>query len=159
MRDRGRGLRPYRAAALAVLSLLAVVESCTPPDPEFPPDEVLRSELGLTEEDEVHRVLVTGGEVELPEPRTTEVRPGAYVEFVTGDGLIHEVLFEVDSLDLGMRTFLERTDQVGSPPLILRDSRFVVSFQDAPEGRYPYRVEGNGGSGRGVVIVRARSSR
>jgi hypothetical protein len=43
-----------------------------------------------------------------------------------------------------------------SPPLINRDSRWVVAFDGAPAGVYPFRLEGNGAPGGGVVEVTER---
>ena len=37
--------------------------------------------------------------------------------------------------------------------MVTPDSRFVVSMHGAPSGRYPFRVEGNGESTRGAVVV------
>ncbi len=146
-----RGLRP-RAVSWV---LLAVVVGCKgQPNPEFRPDETLKRELGLTDLDEVHRVTLTGAEAEAIDSPSVTVAPGAYVEFVTADWRIHEVHFELDSLDAPARSFLERSDQASSPPLVDRDSRFVVWFDRAPPGRYSYVVQGNGASARGVVIVR-----
>jgi hypothetical protein len=125
-------------------------------DPEFQPDEVLRSELGLTDRDEVHRVVITGGDAELAAPWTTTIHPGAYLEFVTGDWFVHEVSFELDSMLPGARAFMESTDQVASPPLLRLDSRYVVDFEGGPPGRYPFLLEGSGAVGRGVVVVEVR---
>ena len=91
--------------------------------------------------------------MERADPELVSVENGAYVEFVSTDWLIHEVIFETDSLSAEQRAFLERTDQVASPPLVERDSRYVLLFDDAPPGRYPYRLEGNGRSGRGIIEV------
>jgi len=120
---------------------------------EFLPDSVLRSELGLTDADEVHRIRISGGEAEVLEPAEAEIPAGAWVEFVTTDWRVHVIRFETDSLGAEARGFLERTDQAGSPPLVDRDARFVVSFADAPAGRYPFVAEGNGSPTRGVVVV------
>jgi len=140
--------------SLLVFCLGVLTASCEPPpDPETLPDEVLQVELGLTERDRVHRVTVTGGAEERGEPVLIAVEPGSYVEFVTTDWLIHEVIFEADSLLATQWSFLERTDQTESPPLIELDSRYVLSFEGAPTGRYPYRIEGNGAPGRGVIVV------
>ncbi len=142
-------------ACVAIAGLALVSGGCReePQPPQFPPDSVLRSELGLTDADEVHRVSITGGERELVEPVEVQVPPGAWVEFVTTDWRVHQVRFVSDSLDAGRLAFLVDSDQVDSPPLVERDARFVVSFSDAPEGRYPYVVEGNGAATRGVVVV------
>jgi plastocyanin len=138
------------------LGALAVVlaVACRPePDPTLQPDAVLQAELGLTLDDRVHRVSVTGGDVERSDPAALSIEPGSYVEFVTTDWLVHEIRFEIDSLGTAQRAFMERTDQVASPPLIERESRYVLSFVEAPPGRYGYRLEGNGQAGRGVIVV------
>ena len=124
-------------------------------DPGFHPDDVLRLELGLGDRDQVHRIVIRGGDGEHADPSETVVTSGSYVEFVTGDWLVHEIVFELDSLGIAARNFLERTDQVASPPLITQDSRYVVHFSDGPPGRYPFLLEGSGAPGRGVVVVEA----
>ena len=140
------------ARARPLLVLLAGLTACGP-DPELRPDQRLQDELGLSSRDEVHRISITGGEEERAEPREVTVPEDAYVEFVTTDSWVHEVRFELDSLDGPARAFLERTDQRDSPPMVNADSRFLVSMRGAPAGRYPFRVEGNGLPGRGAVIV------
>lgn len=134
------------------LVLLLLVLACRA-EPELRPDQVLKEELGLTDRDRVHRVVLSGAERQVVEPAETEVEPGAYVAFVTADWHIHEVVFELDSLDEAARSFLERTDQVASPPLVDRDTRYVISTRDAPAGRYPFLVEGNGAAARGALRV------
>ena len=140
--------------AIALLGLAACVQ-----DNPNPPDGLLRTELGLTDDDRVHRVAVTGGASEQADPVALSIEPGSYVEFVTTDGLIHEIIFDADSVGREQWTFLERTDQTASPPLIERDTRYVLNFEGAPSGRYPYRLEGNGAAGRGVIIVAAPEAR
>lgn len=140
-----------------VLALGAVVplSACERPDPSLQPDRVLQEELGLTRADQVHRVTLTGGESERAEPVAVSIEQGAYVEFVTADFLVHEVIFERDSLGADQWAFLEGTDQVDSPPMVQRESRYVLAFEGAPPGRYPYSLQGNGADGRGVIVVRA----
>lgn len=135
--------------------MLAVTACEPPPVADLQPDAVLRAELGLSASDRVHGVRIAGGDVERADPHLLAVESGAYVEFVTTDWLIHEVIFEVDSLSAEQRAFLERTDQLASPPLIERDGRYVLSFEGAPPGRYPYRLEGNGRPGAGAIVVTA----
>jgi plastocyanin len=136
-----------------VLASLLAVGCHDRPEPHLQPDELLQTELGLTLEDRIYRIRLQGGEVESVDPFLLSVEQGELVEFVTGDWLIHEVIFEADSLSPEQRTFLEDTDQMASPPLINRDSRYVLTFGGAPPGRYPYALEGNGRSGRGVIVV------
>ena len=101
----------------------------------------------------MHRVRLSGDGAERADPALVSIEPGAFVEFITTDWFLHEVVFEADSLGAEQGAFMERTHQVASPPLIERDSRFVLSFEGAPSGRYPYRLEGNGRAGRGVIVV------
>lgn len=136
---------------MAAATLLAV--ACEAPDPDHFPDEVLRREFGLTEEDRVHTIVVTGGDTEMALPALDTVPVGAWVQFVSGDWLVHEVAFEADSMAAAVRAFLEDTDQVASPPLLQLDARFVVSLEGAPPGLYPYVLEGNRGPGRGLIVV------
>ena len=141
------GIRVFSALFLALWFL-----ACSG-DPTLRPDEVLELELGFTNRDQVHRIIIRGGGEESASPVETEVTSGGYVEFVTADWFVHEVVFELDSLSPAARTFLERTDQVASPPLIRQDSRYVMDFSGGPSGRYPFLLKGNGASGRGVVVV------
>lgn len=146
--------RRFTLCAVAGI-LLGVAGGCerkTEP-PAFRPDDTLKQELGLTDQDEVHRVTLTGSDRESIDPPSVTVPPGAYVEFVTADWRIHEVRFELDSLNDAARAFLVGSDQGASPPLVDRDSRFLVWFGGAPPGRYPYLVQGNDASARGVVVV------
>lgn len=146
----GFGRRLLRAPAVLILLAAACAGE---PDRTLQPDSVLQAELGLTLDDRVFRVAVTGGERERAEPAALSIEPGAYVEFHTTDWLVHEIIFDTDSLGVAQRSFLESTDQVASPPLIERASRYVLSFAGAPPGRYAYRLEGNGRPGRGVIVV------
>lgn len=151
---------PRASLVLGVVALLAGAalqpgcagESGAPPGP----DSLLRAELSLGDSDQVYRVTITGGTQEQLSPSAVELPQGAWLEFVSADWRVHEVRFEVDSLPEAGRLFLQGTDQVASPPLVNRDERFVVSFADAPEARYPFVVEGNGAPARGVVVVRSK---
>lgn len=151
MLDALRRVRRGAPCLLAAALLLAV--GCEEPDPELVPDEVLQSQLGLTPEDRVHTVRISTGTQERADPASVTVLPGDYVQFVSSDRLVHEVRFRLDSLSAPMRTFLTRTGQGASPPLLEMDARFVVSFVGAPVGRYPYGLEGNRGAGSGEIVV------
>jgi len=153
--SRRAAVRAPLAVALAVAAAwgLALSACVGKSDPALRPDSVLRAELGLTDRDRVHRVAISGGAKEALSTALVEVTPGAWLEFVTLDWWVHEVRFDVDSLAPEPRAFLERTDQMASPPLVNRDQRYVLSFAGAPEGRYPFVVEGNGAPARGVVVV------
>jgi hypothetical protein len=150
------GSRMPLALAATVAWALASPGCGGEPGADLRPDSLLQAELGLTEADQVHRVAISGGAQEHLSPALVEIPPGAWVEFATVDWWVHEVRFEADSLAPEARAFLERTDQVASPPLVNLDDRFVLSFRDAPEARYPFVVEGNGAPARGVVVVRSK---
>lgn len=149
--------RPGRWWGAAVAAtVLALAGACGSEVPEaLRPDPVLREELGLTDADEVHRVLLSAATGERARPDSVAVPDGAWVDFVSADFRVHEIVFEVDSLAPPARAFLERTDQVASPPLVDRGARFVIHMEGAPPGRYPYLLQGNGAPVRGVVVVLA----
>lgn len=152
-------LVPRRLGVGSGLVALALAGGCSPPgagDAHLRPDSVLRAELGLGDADRVHRITLVGGEREEVAPREVQISPGHWVEFVTADWRVHEIRFEVDSLGPEALAFMEGMDQMESPPMVERGARFVVSFRDAPEGRYPFRAEGNGDPGGGVVVVLPR---
>ena len=115
---------------------------------------MLRDSLGLGDEDRVHRVrLSSPGNRETIEPGSVQLRPGDYVEFVTSDRRVHAVSFVLDSVPPGAADFLRGSAQESSPPLVEPESRFLVSFQRAPPGRYPFVVAGNGAEARGAILV------
>ena len=147
--------RPRKAGPFLFLGLLPgiMVSGCEPTNPELIPDEYLQSELGLTPDDRVHSVSISGGTMERADPGEVRVRVGDFVQFVSADWRVHEVMFELDSLRPVAHRFLEGTGQVSSPPLLQQGSRFVLSFSDAPPGRYPFAIAGNTAAGHGVVIV------
>ena len=149
-RDRPRSTGPFLCLPLAVA---IGVGACGPASPELVPDAYLQSELGLDSDDRVHTIVLTGGVGELAEPGSVSVLPGDFVQFVTDDWLIHEIGFQEDSLSTAAAAFLEETAQMASPPLLQKGSRFVLSFADAPPGRYSYTLEGNAGPGGGVIVV------
>ena len=138
---------------IPLLVLCSAAAACGPTN-ENPPDQLLRDSLGLQETDQVFRVTVSASDNrERPRPPEVRVPPGTFVEFVTTDRRLHTVSFLLDSIPRASADFLTSSGQDRSPPLLELGARFVVSFRDAPPGRYPYRVEGNGEPGRGVVIV------
>lgn len=148
-----------RTATLCVALFGATIAGCEATDPSLMPDERLRLELGLTIADRVHTIDLSTGVGERATPDSLAIFPGEFVQFVSGDWLVHEMEFELDSLSGERRVFLERTGQTALPPLLQRDARFVLSFVDAPPGRYPYALAGNRESGRGVIVVVAPDER
>ncbi len=101
-----------------------------------------------------HEVVLGGrGAIEHVVPTHIAVRSGSRVDFVTADHRIHTVTFLLDDMTTAAREFLRRTDQVSSPPLITRGTRFVVTFADAPTGFYPFRVRSHGDPVDGAIVV------
>jgi hypothetical protein len=86
-------------------------------------------------------------------PREVALEPGHFVEFFTEDRRVRTVSFLLDSLNAEQSAFLRSSGQDRSPPLVELETRFVVSFQGAPPGRYPFLVEGNERAISGVVTV------
>jgi len=147
-----------RPATLAVAVLISI-STCKPVDPELLPDGELRTELGLTDEDRVHTVSLSTGAGELADPGSLFIEPGELVQFVSTDWFVHEVRFDLDAMTLPVREFLERTGQTASPPLLQEGSRLVLTFEDAPTGRYPYVLQGNRESGLGEIVVMVAEGR
>ncbi len=121
---------------------------------EFPPpsDPELREELGIPDHVPIHRVDLSGrGDDVRVIPTTVEARPGDVVQFVVLDRQVHLLGFLEDELSAEQLSFLRETSQDGFPPLVERGARVVLSFEGAPSGAYPFRVEGNGPPVDGVI--------
>jgi plastocyanin len=114
-------------------------------------------ELGLDPETPIHSVLLSGrGDRTRVLPGHTTVKAGDLVQFRVMDGRVHLVRFQIDEMEVDAGRFLEGTGQSGFPPLTERDARLVVSFVDAPAGRYPFVVEGYGPPVSGSIMVEER---
>lgn len=145
-------LRRARAGAALSLTLAGCVGPA--PEPVENPDTTLRDSLGIDPERTVQRVSLGGArEREHVVPRTLEVVPGAVVEFYTLDHRAHSVLFLEDSLSPGALAFLQGRGGLASGPLVERGSRFVIDFQGAPPGRYPFLSRGHGEAAAGTLLV------
>jgi plastocyanin len=88
------------------------------------------------------------------EPGNTTVRVSDVVRFISSDAGSHAVAFDGDAMSPDARAFLERTGQLRSPPLLTAESRWVMSFEGAPPGDYPFRCPTHGV--RGTITVTAR---
>jgi hypothetical protein len=102
-------------------------------------------------------MLRIDGGVETAAPAAVVIEPGALVEFVMRDRRVRTVSFQLGSLTPEQAEFLRASGQDRSPPLVELDSRFVVSFKDAPAGVYRYTIEGTGSPAFGTVEVQAAS--
>lgn len=154
---RVRRLRPLRRST-ALIAVAVGALACRDEVPEeLRPDALLRDSLGLTDDDAVHVVRIDGsGGRDRAVPARLSIRPGERVSFTTTDGRLHHVRFDTAVTAPGPTRWLTSGGRLLSPPLINRDSRWVVAFDDAPPGVYPFRLEGNGAPGGGVVEVTER---
>lgn len=148
-----------RAALLGIVSVCVALGACDPDVPvELQPDGVLRASLGLTDRDVVHMIQLRGrGVAEVAEPGELQAEPGSWVSFQGGDARGHVVRFDTLALTPAALAWVRETDQVESPPLLTPASRWVVSFEGAPEGAYPFAVEGSGELGSGRIELRTES--
>ena len=94
----------------------------------------------------------------MPEPNTIHI-VSCHAEGEVGDVITGGVPPPPGTTLWEQRDFLERTGQLASPPLLQQDARFVLSFREAPAGRYPFHLRGNRASGDGVVIVAVEEGR
>ena len=140
--------------ALGLALVVALGSACKRKDASLQPDALLRDSLGLGDEDRVHRVRLSSPDNrETIEPASLEVRPGDFVEFMTTDRRVHAVAFVLDSVPPGGADFLRGSAQESSPPLLEPEARFLVAFDGAPLGRYPFVISGNGAEARGAIVV------
>lgn len=142
-------------SGVLLLALVATVGGCERDAPlELQPDPALRELLGLDSRDAVHVVQLRGrGNDEVAEPVRTVIAPGDWVDFRGGDARGHVVRFDTLALAPEARTWIREAEQVESPPLVSPASRWVLSFEEAPDGVYPFEVEGSGAPGAGQIEV------
>jgi hypothetical protein len=138
------------AAALAALGGVACGTEFSPPsDPE------LAEALGLPPRTPIYRFDLADrqGSVGLF-PAEWDIAEGGVVQFVTRDPRVYSIHFERTGMSAAAWQFLEALGQESSPPLTREGARFVLSFEDAPPGPYPFRVEGQSEPVRGEIRVR-----
>lgn len=149
----GAGLLPFLKVGGGTILLLLCSTTCGS-SPETDPNAELLEALGLDRDEELYRIVLGGqGRMEHLVPTRLEIPQGAIVEIVTVDRRIHTVTFLPDSLSPEAEAFLRETNQMQSPPLLERGSRFVISFRDAPPGRYAFVSEGHGGTASGIIVI------
>lgn len=149
---------PVRGRALLVAAVVLLITGCVePPPPPFDFEAPLREELGIAAGVTIHRITLGGrGADDRVVPPRVEGSPGDVLHVLSVDRRIQTFTFDVDRLTPEQRGFLERTRQVGSPPLTDAGSRWVISLEGAPEGEYPFVVLGQGAPVGGVVDIRRR---
>ncbi|HEX6938998.1 MAG TPA: hypothetical protein VF158_06260 [Longimicrobiales bacterium] len=96
-------------------------------------------------------VLLRAGAPDAVEPETIRIRSGDVVRFTAADARVHAVAFERARLAPAAVAFLDSTAQLRSPPLLTRGARWIVSFEGAPAGSYPFVDTATGA--RGTVAV------
>ncbi|MFG1691014.1 hypothetical protein ACGF5M_02460 [Gemmatimonadota bacterium] len=144
---------PFLQVGGGALLLFLSATACGNP-PEAGPDAELRETLGLDSDEELYRIVLGGkGRREHLVPTRLEIPQGGIVVIVTVDRRVHTVTFLQDSLSAEAAAFLSETNQMQSPPLLEQGSRFVVSFREAPPGRYPFVSEGHGGTASGIIVI------
>lgn len=114
-------------------------------------EDTIQLEHGVT----LTNVLVRSASGTTPafQPETIQARPGDVVRFITADRHPHAIAFETTQLALPLADFLQRTHQLRSPPLITEGASWIVSFADAPPGRYPFVDLSQNRAG--VIVVEA----
>lgn len=102
----------------------------------------------------LHDVRISGvADTDSVAPVELHVRPGDVVRFTIDDHRTHAIGFDVARLEPLIREYLDRTNQLRSPPLVNRGAAWVVALEDAPPGRYPFLCRSHGA--RGMLVVGA----
>lgn len=85
-------------------------------------------------------------------PERIQADPGDVLRFRATALGTHALRFDDSRLTPDQRTFLERTNQLASPPLVDSTAVWIVSLEGAPPGEYPLAAAPH--PARGVVVVR-----
>ena len=93
----------------------------------------------------------TAADFELPH---AELRTGDIVRFEAADAGGHAIAFDGVELAPEARAWLESTGQMRSPPLVNAGVAWVITFENAPPGEYPFVCVTHGA--RGALTVGAR---
>ncbi len=124
------------------------------PEPPPPSDPELRAELGIPDDVSIHRVDLSGrGDQTRLVPTEIHAATGDLVQFVVLDQRVHLLRFDTAGLSPEALAFLRSTEQDAPPPLLEQGVRLVLSFDGAPAGIYPFRVEGSGPPVRGRIVL------
>ena len=115
--------------------------------------ELAGDTIDVPEGVDLHDVkLVTNAQHKDFDPKQLQVAPGDYVRFTTGDSRTHAVVFETASPEI--RTFLESTGQLRSPPLVNNGASWVIALDKAPVGTYVFKCLMHNDSGQLTVAAR-----
>jgi plastocyanin len=86
------------------------------------------------------------------EPKQLQAAPGDYVRFTTADSHTHAIVFEGVSPEI--KTFLENSGQLRSPPLVTKGASWVIALKNAPAGVYRFRCLMHNDAGEVTVAAR-----
>ena len=101
----------------------------------------------------VHEVRLGGaGARDSLAPARVEAEPGDIVRFTVADRRPHAVVFLPGSTG-PVRDFLRRTGQLRGPPLVNEGAAWIVTLDEAPPGRYPFRCRVHDADG--ILVVTA----
>lgn len=142
-----------------MLAGLVLLPGCLgdPPPPPVDIDAPLRAELGIDPGVPIHRITLGGrGSQDHVVPLRVEGSPGDVLHVLSADRRIQTFSFVDAALSPEALEFLETTGQMGSPPLTDVGSAWVLSFEGAPDGEYPFVVRGHGEPVQGMVDIRRR---
>jgi plastocyanin len=96
---------------------------------------------------QLHQIRMRVSQPSEFDPPSVQARAGDVVRFEADDGHNHAILFDAPQLSQQMHDFLERSGQLGGPPLLDRGASWIVSFEGAPPGTYGFRCLTHGASG------------
>jgi hypothetical protein len=135
------GLSSSPRAALLVALACGFTACDRVPVPGGPPVlEVDGQRIVLDRSATVHDVeLARGGVVG---EAAFSARPGDVLRFLATDARAYAIAFDPAFLQPDARTFLERSGQLRSPPLVEQGAVWIVSLDGAPPGDYRYQVSG-----------------
>lgn len=145
-----------RIGAFACLAAVACgIETKTPPEAIEEASTDPHSEVAAI----AQVVELAGGrDVEHVVPPHLEIELGEWVQFVSLDRRVHTLSFVPDSLSPEALVYLSDTGQLEGPPLLVRGSRFLVDFREAPVGRYVFSSTSHGDPAFGSITVREISA-
>jgi plastocyanin len=115
--------------------------------------ELAADTIDVPEGVDLHDVkLVTDPQSKDFEPAQLRAAPGDYVRFTTGDSRTHAIVFDAPASEI--RSFLESTGQLRSPPLVTKGASWVIALDKAPPGTYVFRCLMHNHSGQLTVAAR-----
>ena len=141
------------AGAFAFLTLFACDNAPFVGDKKDRTLELANDTIDVPQGSDLHDVAVTtNAERKDFEPPQVQAKPGDFLRFTTGDSRTHAIVFEV--ADAGIRSFLESSGQLRSPPLVTNGASWVIALKGAPPGTYNFRCLMHSDSGQLIVATK-----